>query len=551
MSEAAKSGRVTVRERLDVDDLADRYGATAAVSIVALAIALRLPGLFGWWVNPDEGIYVAVVTQESFRLFLAEAFATAHPPLYFAILRAMAGLGTDLLWLRSLALVSGCAAVGAFILLGRDVGGDGVRGWLTGLAAGLLLAVSPAAIALSQVVRPYMLLVLLLALSLHFLLGYMQRPSRRQLILYASCTTLAVLLHYSAALALGVMVVLVAAEALRGRTTRREWRLLAATQILPGAIVGVLYVLQVRRLLNSDVPEFSVETWLSGYLIDTPVDAWLNLVGFQSTLVGTVASVPATLLTLFAIAAAAASRRRDIVLVMAGALAFAVACAALRLYPFGAGRHSAWLLPFVTPGLAWVAAWSIGERRGAAALVAAVLAGLLLRSPLGAERVEPALAEQVLRTEHVAAMGEALDPRVAPRLVVLSVETFRLLLPLYSQERQTGHASADGSFLHFRWGIRDVIVLPGLDIAVRRDQMEQPNHLWSGTRRAAAEFAVALPANGERVLVLSGSWRQGVLDLAELARQEGLTGETQLVPGLISVSLDLEAYGRALEAAGG
>jgi hypothetical protein len=185
------------------------------------------------------------------------------------------------------------------------------------------------------------------------------------------------------------------------------------------------------------------------------------------------------------------------------------------------------------------------------ALAGTVLAGLLLRSPLGAERAEPALAEQVLRTEHVAAMGAALDPLAAPRMVVMSRETFRLLLPLYFEERQTGRTSADGSFLHFRWGTRDVVVLPGLDVAARRDQMEQPNHLWSGTRRAAAELDVALPENGEPVLVLSGSWRQGVFDLAELARQEGLGGETHLVPGLISVSLDLAAYGRALEAAGG
>ena len=84
----------------------------------------------------------------------------------------------------------------------------------------------------------------------------------------------------------------------------------------------------------------------------------------------------------------------------------------------------------------------------------------------------------------------------------MSLETFRLLLPLYSEERQTGRTSADGSFLHFRWGTRDVIVLPGLDIAVRPDQMEQPNHLWAGTRRAAAELDVPLPEDGEPVLVI-------------------------------------------------
>jgi len=532
------------------DALAARYGPGAAIAVVALALTLRLPGMFGWWVNPDEGIYLAVITQESFRLFLAEAFATAHPPLYFLILRAMAWIGTDLFWLRGLALVSGCAAVWVFVLVGRDLAGDGARGWATGLTAGLLLAVSPAAIALSQVVRPYMLLVLLLALTLHFLLRYMQRPSRDALILHALCASLAMLLHYSAALALGVIVGIAAVDGIRRGFARPEWRRLVAAQALPAAIVGVLYVTQMRALMASDVAEFSVETWLAGYLIDTPRDAWLSLVGFHAALVGSMASVPATLLTLMAIVGAAVSRRGEILVAVAGALLIATACAALRLYPFGAGRHSAWLLPFVVPGIAWIAASALRRPRWEAPLAAVFVGGLLLRSPLGADGVEPRQPEQVLRNEHVAAL-EALDAGRPPRLVVMSVETYRLLLPLYATDRQQARTSADGSVTSFRWGERDVIVLPGLDLSVRRDQMERPNHLWTATRRAAADLGVELPRDGEQVLVLSGDWRGSVFDLAELARQEGLSGETQLVPGLVAISLDLDAYGRALERRGG
>jgi hypothetical protein len=172
---------------------------------------------------------------------------------------------------------------------------------------------------------------------------------------------------------------------------------------------------------------------------------------------------------------------------------------------------------------------------------------LLLRGPLGADQVEPSQPEQVLRNEHVAAL-EALDPGRPPRLVVMSVETYRLLLPLFSRERQQARASADGSAMSFRWGERDVIVLPGLDLSVRRDQLDRPNHLWTGTRRAAADLGVALPPDGEQVLILSGDWRASVFDLADLARQEGLSGETQLVPGLVAIALDLNAYGRALGA---
>jgi len=531
----------------DADLLAARYGTIAAIGVVGLAVVLRLPDLFVWWVNPDEGIYFGVLTQERLGAFWSEVFATAHPPLYFLILRAMGLIATDVAWLRSLAFVCGCAAVWVFILIGRDVGGTGARGWIMGLAAGLLLAASPVAVELSQVIRPYMLLILLLALSLHFLLRYLQRPSLRPVILYTVCASLAVLVHYSAALALGVFAMLVVADGIRRGVGRMEWRRLAVVQVIPGAIFAVLYVVQLRRLMVSTDPEFSVETWLSAYLIHTPIDVWLTLVGFHSSIVGRAGAVSATFVTLIALVAAARNREAEIFLAVGGGLLVATACAALELYPFGAGRHSAWLFPFVILGLASGLASVLRGARPAAVVASAIVAGLLLRAPLGAERAAPALAEHVVRNEHVAAMAAALDAQKPPRVVVMSVETYRLLLPLYHAERQRARTSPDGLFSHFRWGIRDVIVLPGLDVSVLPEQMGQPNHLYGGTRRAARELDVALPANGQPVLVLSGAWRRSVFELADLARREGLSAPAQMAPSLIAIALDLEAYGRALE----
>jgi hypothetical protein len=530
---------------------ATRRGPTVAVAIVCLALALRLPGLFGWWLNPDEGTYYAVLTQRSLSAFWAEAFATAHPPLYFLILRGMGVIGTDFAWLRSLALVSGCAAVYVFVLVGREMAGEGARGWLTGLAAGLLLALSPRAIALSQVIRPYMLLVLLLAFTLYVLLRYFRRPSSGLLVWCAVSATLSAFVHYSAALGLGVIGALVLADGLARGSARPEWRRLLAVQVFPVAAVGVLYVTHLRQLMESPVAEFALTGWLSGYLIHTPRDAWLSLVGFHSLLVGDWAAVSATLLSLIAVGYAARSRAWAPLVTVASGLLIAMLCASLQLYPFGSGRHSAWLVPFVTPGLAWIIAklatsdrmsWTLGTLT-----VAAIAAGVLLRSPLGGDLTEPAAREHVLREEHVAAMAEVLDPRSEPRVVVMSLETYRLLVPLYALERQRAQVSPDRFLAHFRWASRDVIVLPGLDIAVRPDQMDQPNHLYTATHRAASGFGVALPENGEPVLVLSGGWQvQGIFELAEMSRRVGLRGTTQSVPGLIALTLDLEAYGRAL-----
>jgi 4-amino-4-deoxy-L-arabinose transferase-like glycosyltransferase len=175
-----------------------RLARVATVGVLAIAVVMRLPWPSAWWLNPDEGIYYAVVTRRSFADFWAEAMATAHPPLYFLILRGIAVVSTDFAWLRSVALISGVAAVYAFIALGRELGNVDARGRLTGLLAGLLIAVSPRAVALSQVVRPYMLLLLLLAAALSFLLRFARLRSNGSLVAYAACVCVALMLHYSA-----------------------------------------------------------------------------------------------------------------------------------------------------------------------------------------------------------------------------------------------------------------------------------------------------------------------------------------------------------------
>ncbi|HSH75909.1 MAG TPA: glycosyltransferase family 39 protein, partial [Longimicrobiales bacterium] len=164
------------------------------------------------------------MTRQTFAGFWSEATATAHPPLYFLILRGVALVTTDFGWLRAVALLSGVAAVHVLVLVGREVGGRGVRAWLTGLLAGLLVAVSPRAVSLSQVIRPYMLLVLLLASALLFLLRYRRTRAGRHLAAYPAAMTLALTLHYSAALAMAAFVLVVAADALPAGSRTPAWR---------------------------------------------------------------------------------------------------------------------------------------------------------------------------------------------------------------------------------------------------------------------------------------------------------------------------------------
>ena len=529
----------------------ERHGPLLALGIVAVGLYLRLPGFFGWWLNPDEGIYYSTVTQPSFENFWGEVRITAHPPLYFLILRGVGHLTTDFAGLRLIALVSGCVAIYTFVLAGREIGEQGSRGWLTGLVSGLLLAVAPRAVELSQLIRPYMFLVALLSCALYLLLRYLRQPRGGLLIGYAACATAAALTHYSAMLALGAMGVLVLVDgALRG-VARSEWHRLLAAQVVPVLAIFTLYLLHLRNLMSLQVVENATQGWLSAYMIRDVGDALISLVGFHSMLAGEVLAVSTAALTLGALGLAAWRCEWTPLIVGASGLLIATAGATAGLYPFGATRHTSWLLVLVVPLLGWSLTMMFSSGRRIAAASAAALAVIWLGGTgiggLLGTGIPVELNEHVLRRGHLGAMSEVLDPKAPPSLVFMSVETYQLLLPLYASERQAARRSRDGALVHFEWGARDVIVFPTRDFTARPDQVGYPNHLYTVAQKAAVEFPDISVQDVNSILVLAGGWRsQGMTDLAEMVRSSESLGTGMAVPGLIAVELDMAAYIRAL-----
>jgi hypothetical protein len=536
-------------------DTLTRRATLLTVAIVALAAVLRTPDLFGWWTNPDEGIYFGIVTRDGFGGAWTEAMGTAHPPLYFLLLRAVGWISTDFAALRAVAFVSGLAAVWLLVPLGREIGGPGAHGHVAGLTAALLLALSPRAVVLSQVIRPYMLLVLLLAGSLLFLLRYLRTGSSAHLVAHASCSVLAALLHYGAVFGLAVLGAAVLVDGWRGGTHRPAWRRLLAVQALPAALLATLYFVHLRHVAAGPLGDHALEGWLAPYMATGPRSAWFGFVGFHAMLVGDAFAAPAALLTLAALGYVAWRAPEQPVLVMAAAgLLVALAGAALQLYPFGPTRHSAWLLVFVIPLWGWATGSLLTSGRtvllrGTATVATVALAGLALAPVLDPSERPEETTEHVLREAAVEAMAEVLDPSSDPRVVLMSTDTYELLTPLYTAPRQRAERSADGRFLHFRWGVRDVVVLAARDFVVGADQLGRVDHLYTAATVAQVEFGVAMPPPGRPVLVLAGGWRwRGMNDLAELARRTGPLGTTTSVPGLVALQLDLAAFGRAIGA---
>jgi hypothetical protein len=526
--------------------------------VTAVAFAMRLPRPPRWWLNPDEGIYFSAVADPSFSDFWTEALATAHPPLYFLVLRAMAIVTTDFGWLRAVALISAVAAVPVFIAVGRELGGPGVCGRVTGLLAGLLIAFSPRVILLSQLIRPYALLLLLLALALLALLRYSRLGSDRWLIAYAVSVSLALTLHYSAVGAFGVFLAVVAAEGGRHGLRRPAWRRLALVQLAPVATLFLLYLGHLRALMGSSMADSALDGWLALFLIGRPADLWVSIVGVHSSLVGDGLAVSASIVTLAGVAWAAWSRSWTVLVVGGSALAIATAGAAAGMYPFGGSHHTAWLFTFIAPVLAWTVAAAVvpGPLRWPRGLGAAAPGLLVVGLLLGARPVSSILdpprrpreiAELVLRMGNMEVMSEVVGPDVGPRLVVMSVETYQLLSPLLVEPKQGARATDDG-LLHLTWGRHDLIVLPVRDFTALPDQLTEANHLLPVLGRAHEALGVEPPAGGERVLVVDGGWRsQGMVDLIGLARDEPELGSITYVPGLMAIDLDFDAYRRVLE----
>lgn len=143
------------------------------LAVMALALAVRLYriGAQSFWL--DE-----VFTWQRIQLppaqLIADSFANRHFPSYFLLLRWIAHFDPgDFAWLRMPSAVFGAAAAGVVLLIARRLAGRSA-----GMAAGLLMALSPLQMQYGQEARPYALVVLLIAIALWGLVLIVQQPLR-------------------------------------------------------------------------------------------------------------------------------------------------------------------------------------------------------------------------------------------------------------------------------------------------------------------------------------------------------------------------------------
>jgi 4-amino-4-deoxy-L-arabinose transferase-like glycosyltransferase len=168
-----------------------------------------------------------------FYIFDERQQSADHPPLYTAYLTAfsLAGIKGDLSHML-LSAPAGAAAVVAFAILGRRVGGD-----LVGLLAGAYGAIAPSLISYPGFLLSETIVVPLAALAAHAVYRFMAKPTINRALWMGAAVGLGVLARAELAFYVLVVVIPVILIGLRSIDFRQRLVLLVATGITCGAIV--------------------------------------------------------------------------------------------------------------------------------------------------------------------------------------------------------------------------------------------------------------------------------------------------------------------------
>ncbi len=182
-------------------------------ALVVFATYVRVWGLWDFFLTPDEALVLQISSQPKLVDVLIAASYHPHPPLRYFVLHSMVFFSDNPLFLRSLSLLPGVALIPLFFLLGRRTAGTA-----SGIAMATIVAFSPAAMLLSEVLRTYMLATFFVAAGLYAFFSYLEEHRSKFLYLYGASMSLGLLSHYFTMLpvaAVGIVWVFCAARSQR------------------------------------------------------------------------------------------------------------------------------------------------------------------------------------------------------------------------------------------------------------------------------------------------------------------------------------------------
>jgi len=328
-------------------DRITRLDLLLAAGLCILTAALCLNSIQLYWVNPDEGIYYQTATRDTLAEVLRATVPHTHPPLYYVIVWLVTHLSTDILWMRMPSVIFGSLLPLGAYLLSRQVFGRAAA-----IACGLLIAVSPGLIILSQTIRPYSLYHLLVSATLLGIVTFMRHPADKSgYAFFGWSLALLLLVHYGGVLILLSTILLMLGAWTFSAAHRAQWKLALWSLRAPG--ISFLFVCAINlqfALSEGIVRNLQVSQWRLPLYISSLGSFLKNLYGAIGYIFADELAPVVVCLILVGFLVLLKEQQWDLVGFFVCSLLVAALMSHLRLYPFGGSRHNAYLaLLFVLP----------------------------------------------------------------------------------------------------------------------------------------------------------------------------------------------------------
>jgi uncharacterized membrane protein len=382
----------------------DRRLNVIVAAVIAAAFVARVIVAARSFLNPDEALHYIIINRNSVLSTYRVSLTNAHPPLIYLIVYYWRFLGRSELMLRFPSVLAGtglCWAAYQWIrtLFGKAAGVIGL----------VLIAFSPALIALSAELRSYAVLLFCETTALYLVELAIKEKSIRKMWYFSIFLCLAILSHYSAAFFVLAVGVYALARILGSEIPPKVMVAWAGGQAGALAVYGFLYETHISKLRTlmltwaMSLDQFYAHSGRQDLLKFTR-ERTLDIFSF---LFANQYLAPALLL-LWIVAIAVllfrecaprrnAPRARHLGILQFLPLLAVWAASIAGFYPYVGSRHTVFLAPFVIAALSFLLAAVDRQKIWAAVVTAALLAaasnssGRTLETPIAKEDQSRAL----------------------------------------------------------------------------------------------------------------------------------------------------------------
>jgi 4-amino-4-deoxy-L-arabinose transferase-like glycosyltransferase len=314
------------------------------------------------YLSPDEALHLAEANARTLAtLFTFLRQEDTHPPLHYLFNHLILVVtGQGIIEARLASLIPGILLIPLFYHLGRITSGHAA-----GLFMAFLASFGVQSVVQSQAIRPYALLLFLIGAALACLMHYKRTEQPTFLICYVVAFGLAIVTHFSAAIAVAAVGMVTTIELLLKRKSLHQLIAWLGAHLFLAVEGALLYHLLISDSANNTYfREEVVHDWLrSGFPLGQPIVQWfMNVLRIGDSLsIGVLPWGGLVLIFLTLAGGIVAWKRRqpELALYLLVALAANAGLALLELYPFSGGRWCLFLLPFffLLAGSAVQAVW--------------------------------------------------------------------------------------------------------------------------------------------------------------------------------------------------